>query len=103
MANEQNLRGGHLTPEEARAFGKQGGVKSGEVRRRRADMRKAMQAIISRTYTTSDGEEIGGDELIVMNILKAAVNPKDKNWAKAVDLVIKLVGADKSKDEQALI
>ena len=43
MANEQNLK--TLTPNEAREFGRQGGIVSGQVRRERKKLREMVLAI----------------------------------------------------------
>lgn len=45
MANNENLR--RLTPSEAREFGRMGGIKSGEVRRKRADFNKTLNILLS--------------------------------------------------------
>ena len=45
MANDENLK--RLTPSEAREYGKMGGKKSGEVRRRKANFRKTLNMLPS--------------------------------------------------------
>lgn len=45
MANNENLK--RLTPSEAREFGRMGGIKSGEARRRRADFNKTLNTLLA--------------------------------------------------------
>ncbi|MEE1085810.1 MAG: hypothetical protein U0L05_01360 [Schaedlerella sp.] len=45
MANYENLK--RLTPSEAREYGRMGGKKSGEVRRRKADFRKTLNMLLT--------------------------------------------------------
>ena len=47
--NDQNLRGG-LTPSEAREYGRIGGIKSGEARRRKAELRECLEAALQAPY-----------------------------------------------------
>lgn len=89
--------------EEARENGKKGGKASGESRRRKADMRKLAQDILDNTYKTKTGQEVTGAELVVQTIMANLADPKGRNWAKAMDLLVELTGADKSADEKARI
>ena len=81
MANEQNLRPAEykLSVEEQ----KKGGVKSGEARRRKRDLRLAMQKLLEDEYTTSDGSKISGAEAIALKQMEKAL----KGDAKAFELV----------------
>lgn len=45
MANEENLK--RLSPSEAREYGRRGGKASGEARRKRADFRKTLNALLT--------------------------------------------------------
>ena len=101
MANEQNLR--ELTTEEAREIGKKGGINSAKSRRRKADLRKMAQEIISGTYTDKNGIEITGEELIIKSLITNLSDPKGRNWSKAVDLLVELTGAKKTPEEIAQI
>lgn len=97
MANEQNLipNGYKLTLEEQ----KKGGKKSGEVRRKRADMRKAAQAILDGVYKTEDGAEITGAELLVMTLLEIAKNKKNKQAIPAIKLLMELTGNNRTEED----
>ena len=101
MANEQNLK----TPSasEARERGSKGGINSGKARRRKADLRKIAQQVLDGTYTDSNtGAQMTGEEL-VLNSIVANLHPNSKHWGKAMDLLVELLGADKSREEKQQI
>lgn len=81
MANEQNLRPAEykLSLEEA----KKGGIASGEARRRKRDLRLAMEALLEKTYSTSEGTELSGAEAIALKQMEKAL----KGDARAFELV----------------
>lgn len=79
------------------------GRKSGESRRRKADLRKMAQDILDGTYKDRNGKEITGAELVVNTIVANLADPKGKNWSKAIDLLVELTGANKSAEEKAAI
>lgn len=65
-----------------------------------------MQALLDNTYNLKDkntGEvrTIKGEEAIALSILQTAMNPKDKNWAKAVQYALQLDGSNISPDDKA--
>lgn len=101
MANEQNLiPGAHpLTVEEA----SKGGKASGKARKRKADLRKIAQQVLDGTYTDkTTGLRMTGEEL-VLNGIVANLSPNSKNWGKAMDVLIELLGANKSHEEKQQI
>ena len=107
MANEQNLINGAATQfgsgEEAAKNGKKGGINSGKARRRKADLRKIAQQVLDGTYTDSNtGAQMTGEEL-VLNSIVANLHPNSKHWGKAMDLLVELLGADKSREEKQQI
>ena len=103
MANEQNLKNGVATQfksgEEAARAGAKGGVNSGKVRRRKADLRKIAQSVLDGTFTDKNGKEFTGEGAVLNSILANIANPDSKNWGKAMDLLMQLTGANKSKEE----
>jgi len=101
MANEQNLRPSEykLSQEEA----KKGGINSGKTRRRKADLRKAAQAILDGTFTDKNGKPFTGEEAFKNSLLANLANPNSKNWGKAIDVFVKLTGADMSREEKQQI
>ncbi len=101
MANEQNLK--PPSTSEARERGKKGGVNSGKARKRKADLRKIAQQVLDGTYTDSNtGAQMTGEEL-VLNSIVANLHPNSKHWGKAMDLLVELLGADKSREEKQQI
>lgn len=101
MANEQNLRPSEykLSQEEA----KKGGINSGKTRKRKADLRRMAQDVLDGTYIDKNtGEQITGEEL-VLNGIVANLDPDSKNWGKAMDLLVELLGANKSREEKQQI
>lgn len=107
MANEQNLKNGAATQfragEEQARIAKEGGKASGKARRRKADLRRMAQDVLDGTYIDKNtGEQITGEEL-VLNGIVANLDPNSKNWGKAMDLLVELLGADKSREEKQQI
>lgn len=101
MANEKNLKpAAHpLTVEEA----SKGGKNSGKTRRRKADLRKIAQQVLDGTYTDNNtGAQMTGEEL-VLNSIVANLHPNSKHWGKAMDLLVELLGANKSREKQQQI
>lgn len=98
MANEQNLRPCEykLTKEEQ----KKGGIKSGESRRRKANLRKAAQAALEGTYTNLKGEELTGEELVIQSILANIADRKGRNYGKALETLVILLGAKETDAEK---
>lgn len=101
MANEQNLKpAAHpLTVEEA----SKGGKNSGKTRRRKADLRRMAQEVLDGTYKDKHGKEFTGEEAVIQGIVANLVDPKGKNWGKAMDLLISLLGANKGREEKQLL
>lgn len=71
MANEQNLRPCEhkLTEEEA----KKGGIKSGETRRRKRDLREALEILLEKDFVDKKtGETAKGIDVITAALFKEA-------------------------------
>ena len=107
MANEQNLKNGVATQfragEEQARIAKEGGKASGKARKRKADLRKIAQQVLDGTYTDKNtGLKMTGEEL-VLNGIVANLSPNSRNWGKAMDVLIELLGADKSREEKQQI
>lgn len=71
MANEQNLRPSEykLSQEEA----KKGGIASGEARRRKRDIRLALEALLEKEYKGKDGKTLSGAEAIAIKQMEKAL------------------------------
>lgn len=78
MANPENLIGHEFTSdqnrEEAAKNGRKGGKASGEARRRRKAIREAFEAICSKQYTDSNGNQIDGVTAMCMKQFQLAMN-----------------------------
>ena len=105
MANEQNLTPftSEQSREEAVKNGKKGGVNSGKARKRKADLRRMAQEVLDGTYKDRRGNEITGEEAVIRGLVANLTDPQGKNWGKAMDLLVVLLGANKSREEKQQI
>jgi len=85
MANEQNLRPGEykLTQEEQ----KKGGIASGEARRRKKDLRIALEALLERDYTDKSGNSLTGTEAVATKLFEQAMKGNIKAFETLRDTV----------------
>lgn len=88
------------TEDELREITAKGGICSGKVRKRKANLQKAIQSVIDGAYNTTDkstGEirNLSGAELIALKLFEIATNEKDKNCISAIKLIIELTGQNK--------
>ena len=98
--NEENLKKGNPDTQfrsgrEAVENGQQGGISSGKSRRKKADMRKAVQSMLDNTYSDNSGKELSGAEIMALKLFKIATNEKDKQCISAIKLIIELTGQNK--------
>ena len=100
MANEENLI--RLSPSEAREYGRKGGIKSGETRRRKAALRDTMNRLLTMQVEVeglsdilrADGGESTYEEVIAMAMIQQA----SLGDVKAYQAIMKTVGqTDKSE------
>lgn len=104
MANEKNLiPNSERTPSELREQTRKGGINSGKSRKRKADLRRMAQEVLDGTYTDRRGNEITGEEAVIRGLVANIVDPQGKNWGKAMDLLVVLLGANKSREEKQQI
>jgi hypothetical protein len=91
MANEQNLRPSEykLSQEEA----KKGGIASGEARRRKRDIRLALEALLEKEYTDKHGNTLSGAEAIALKQMEKAL----KGDSKAFEIVRDTAGQKPSE------
>lgn len=85
MANEQNLRPSEykLSQEEA----KKGGIASGEARRRKRDLRMALEMLLEKEYKNNKGETITGTEAITAKLFEQAMKGNIKAFETLRDTV----------------
>ena len=88
MANEQNLHPSEykLSQDEA----KKGGIASGEARRRKRDLRLALEMLLEKDMTSKDGQTMSGTEAITAKLFEQAL----KGNVKAFETIRSTVGQD---------
>lgn len=99
--NENLIPFNERTEGEQREIAQKGGISSGKARKRKADLQKAVQAMLDGNYNATDtdtGEvtQMTGEELIAYRLFRCATNEKDKNCISAIKLIIELTGANKN-------
>ncbi len=101
MANEQNLKpAAHpLTVEEQ----SKGGKASGKARKRKSDLRRMAQEVLDGTFKDKHGKEFTGEEAVIQGLVANLADPKGKNWGKAMDLLVQLLSANKSREEKQML
>lgn len=82
MANEQNLTH-RLTVNEQRA----GGRASGEARRKKKQLRDALQELLDREYTDREGHVADGTAILAAQLFKKAQNGDVRAWEVLRDTV----------------
>ena len=81
MANEQNLKPftSDQNREEAAKNGKKGGVASGEARRRKRDIKLAIEILLEKEYRSKNGEQLlSGAEAIALKQMEKALDGDTK-------------------------
>lgn len=88
MANEQNLKpcGYKLTREQA----KKGGLKSAETRRRKKDLREALEMLLEKDFKDKNGNVLSGTEVITAKLFEKA----SKGDVRAFETIRSTVGQD---------
>ena len=82
MANEQNLTH-RLTVSEQRA----GGRASGEARRRKRQLKDALQELLDREYTDKNGNTADGTTILAAELFKKAQKGDIRAWELLRDTV----------------
>lgn len=100
MANRNdNLR--ILTPTEAREIGRKGGIKSGQARRAKANLKKAMQTLLGMDVASEKArkqlEELGLAPTNEMLLAVSTLQQATKGNQRATENVMKMVGVEKDK------
>lgn len=89
MANEQNLTPfTERSKSEVRELNRKGGIKSGETRRRKRDIRMALEALLEKEYTDKNGVTMTGVEAIALKQMEKAM----KGDTRAFEVVRDTVG-----------
>lgn len=90
MANKENLTPftSEQSREEAVKNGAKGGIKSGEVRRARRDIRKALEALLEKDYKDKSGNVMSGTEAIALKQMEKAM----KGDSRAFEIIRDTIG-----------
>ena len=108
MANEQNLiPWEQRSEEEHREYSRQGGIRSGEVRRQRKAMKEQLNLLLSLPFNLKDSkgqevkkmlaelgideEEIDNQMAMIISLWKTACTPGNKNQVTAFQEIRKVV------------
>lgn len=98
MANERNLiqYNGGLSPSEARENGRKGGKASGEARRKKADFRKTLNALLTAEIDSSEWspvlEALGLDSTLESAINGAMIKEALAGNVRAYEVIAKYSG-----------
>lgn len=94
-----NLR--TLTPNEAREIGRKGGIASGQARRQKANLKKAMQTLLGMDVASEKArkqlEELGLAPTNEMLLAVSTLQQATKGNQRATENVMKMVGVEKDK------
>lgn len=88
MSNESNLK--PLSTDKAREIGSKGGKASVEARRRKKDLRLALEMLLEKNFTDKSGNQITGTEAITAKLFEQAM----KGNVKAFETIRATVGQD---------
>lgn len=89
--NEENLKPmSERTTEEQREIARKGGVASGEARRRKRDLRLALEVLLEKDYKDKKGNIATGAEAISTKLFEQAM----KGNVKAFETIRSTVGQD---------
>lgn len=109
MANEENLKKIRSTSE-ARELGKKGGKASGKSRRKKADLKNALNTILTAATTSETAqilEELGFDNTNEMAIMLSLTQQAMKGNVRAIELINKMATSEKDdldrKEQRARI
>ena len=101
MANNGNLR--RLSPSEAREYGRRGGKASGESRRRKADFRKILNALLTAEIDNPEWtpllEALGLDSTLESAMLAAQIKEAMNGNTKAAYFVAQYAGQSPEPEE----
>lgn len=89
MANEQNLKpNSERTPEERKELAKKAGIKSGEARRKKRDMKAELLLVLDEPIKDKKGHKLPPRRALSMTLLKKALSGD----LKAIKLLLEIIG-----------
>lgn len=101
MANEENLKKIRST-KEARELGKKGGIASGKARRKKANLKKALNTILTAEATNKTAavlESLGFENTNEMAIMLSLTQQALKGNVRAIELINKMANEQNTKDK----
>ena len=102
--NDENLKPfSERTESEKREITRKGGIASGKARRKKTDIKKALQSILDETYTDENGEKFTGEDRLAMTLYKVATDKKHRQCIQAQRLIYELTGQDKTPEDRKRI
>ena len=99
MANEENLKKIRST-KEARELGKKGGIASGKARRKKANLKKALNTILTAEATSKTAavlESLGFENTNEMAIMLSLTQQALKGNVRAIELINKMATSEKDE------
>ena len=92
MANNENLKPfDQRTESEQREIRSKGGKASGEARRKKANLKKAMEQILTSEFEVN-GKTYTGQEMLTLNMFQIATSKKHKQAVQAYKAIMQTVG-----------
>ena len=105
--NSENLKNGVKTQfksgDHAAENGRKGGLKAQANRKRRKEIKKALQEMLDGTFTDKSGKTLQGIDAMSATLCKIATDPKHKQVIQAQRLIYELTDMDKSEDDKKRI
>lgn len=101
MNDENLIPFNERSEDEVREMNRRGGINSGKARRKKADLRKAMQEAMLATWEDNKGNKKTGEEIAIAGILANLSDPKARNWGKAVEIMMSLTGLSLTPEQVA--
>ena len=86
--NEQNLK--PLSTKKAREIGSKGGKASAEARRKKRDLREALEMLLEKDFKDKNGNVLSGTEVITAKLFEKA----SKGDVRAFETIRSTVGQD---------
>ena len=111
MANEDNLiHNSKRSPSEVRENGRKGGIASGKARRKKANLKNALNTILTAEATSETAqilEELGFENTNEMAIMLSLTQQAMKGNVRAIELINKMATSEKDdldrKEQRARI
>lgn len=91
MANKNLISLADRTTEEQREISRKGGKASGEARRKKANLKKAMEQILTSEFEVN-GKTYTGQEMLTLNMFQIATSKKHKQSVQAYKAIMQTVG-----------